>query len=789
MNHLINYLSRGWAVIPIPPHSKKAMLDNWQNLRISESDIPEYFQNNSNVGVLLGSPSQGLVDVDLDTKAAVKIAKFFLPDTLAFGHGEGIKKVSHKLYTCPGVETKQFPIRKELVPIDEREDDKESVMIVELRSTGRQTVFPPSIHPNGEEYKWVNNLEPVTLAPDDLKRRVSMLAAAVLLAWHWPSQGTRQEAAMALTGTLLKHSFTIEETKTFIEAVCTAAQDEEVGMRLAQVKNTSQKSDKEPITGIPKLKELMNPEAIDKALEWLGIGKEKEAFTFNPLEFFRKPSPNEKDEITWTIPGLIPRGYLTWLVGYPKTGKSWLSLKIACDVSLGGSILDGVSDLEQPLRVLYVLADTSKTQPMSRLRKTRWNYNPDNIQFLYQNELAKEGLDIDLATEKGRALLEKFIQASKAQLVFLDSLSSLTLNDLIKEENAKPIALYLNQLAEKHQIALVTLYHSRKPKKEQEGLTMSQHDISGSGVLMRFAGSSIGVELKVNEKTGEKKHLVHYLAGWVKEFSQFSFTLEDEYDDYDQEFTTMTIDKNPDGKNYKEVLWQTILNNFQGVEFTRADIESVVPFSTDDRYLRRLLSILEREKKLKVRGRNKGTIYSIWVKNISGNTPPMVGGNSLPDNHIYSFVKPNISGSTHYPINEKLPDKIPDNPNLNISGNNSNISGMSKWHIPDIISSTMPITNLSGNRLPHIPDKKLPDKIQPLILDNDPEDENLPPHFEQEEKPDIEPFNFEHNENELVLDDIEPFNFEQEEPKTPERPLKSEYVKCCDGITRKEFTI
>ena len=101
----------------------------------------------------------------------------------------------------------------------------------------------------------------------------------------------------------------------------------------------------------------------------------------------------------------------------------------------------------------------------------------------------------------------------------------------------------------------------------------------------------------------------------------------------------------------------------------------------------------------------------------------------------------------------------------------------------------MPITNLSGNRLPHIPDKKIPDKIQPLILDNDPEDENLPPHFEQEEKPDIEPFNFEHDENELVLDDIEPFNFEQEEPKTPERPLKSEYVKCCDGITRKEFTI
>ena len=138
---------------------------------------------------------------------------------------------------------------------------------------------------------------------------------------------------------------------------------------------------------------------------------------------------------------------------------------------------------------------------MTRLRKTRWNYDPENIQFLYKNELAKANLDIDLTTDKGETLLEKFIQSSKAHLVFLDSLSSLITIDLIKEGNAKSIALYLNHVAEKLNIALVVLYHSRKPKKEQEGLTMSQHDISGSGVLMRFAGSSIGVELKANEKT------------------------------------------------------------------------------------------------------------------------------------------------------------------------------------------------------------------------------------------------------------------------------------------------
>ena len=417
---------------------------------------------------------------------------------------------------------------------------------------------------------------------------------------------------------------------------------------------------------------------------------------FDPLEFFRNPNPNDKDEIAWTITGLIPKGYLTWLVGYPKTGKSWLSLKMACDSSLGGPVLDGVSNIELPLRVLYVLADTTRTQPMSRLRKTRWNYNPENFQFLYQNELVKAGLDIDLSTENGRALLEKFIQSSQAQLVFLDSLSSLTSSDLIKEENAKPIALYLNRLAEKLNIALVVLYHTRKPKKEQEGLSVSQHDISGSGVLMRFAGSSIGVELKVNDKTEEKKHLVHYLAGWVKEFPQFSFTLEDDFDDYDQEFTVMTIDKNPDGKNLKEIVWQAILNNLQGVEFTRVDVEKLLPLSPDERYLRKLLTILEKEKKIKSYGRTKNTFYSVLKKKDSV-YPHIMGRKTLPESSINSVVEPNDSGNDQGRIMANRAESMPESNTL------VNKSTYFNSALPRAESNglTKPKTNDSGNELPH----------------------------------------------------------------------------------------
>lgn len=37
------YIHRGWCVVPIPPGQKKPHIKNWPKLRISESEIPKYF--------------------------------------------------------------------------------------------------------------------------------------------------------------------------------------------------------------------------------------------------------------------------------------------------------------------------------------------------------------------------------------------------------------------------------------------------------------------------------------------------------------------------------------------------------------------------------------------------------------------------------------------------------------------------------------------------------------------------------------------------------------------------
>src|ERR1700722_4451935 len=91
------YVAEGWAVVPIAHRQKRPSLTDWQTLRISADDAPQYFNGaKQNIGVILGDPSHGLTDVDLDCEEAIRAAAYLLPRTRCFGRES--KRASHWLY-------------------------------------------------------------------------------------------------------------------------------------------------------------------------------------------------------------------------------------------------------------------------------------------------------------------------------------------------------------------------------------------------------------------------------------------------------------------------------------------------------------------------------------------------------------------------------------------------------------------------------------------------------------------------------------------------------------------
>ena len=163
------YLQDGWQVIPVPHRSKEPGIKGWPQLRIGENELSEYFNGQPmNIGLLTGKPSSWVVDVDLDHQRCIELADEHLPPTNAV-FGRPGKPRSHRLYRVTG-------------PVSSRRHKSKSAgMLVELRSTGLQTIIPPSTHECGEPIRWTSeDLEPAEVDPGILEKAVRTLADVVL---------------------------------------------------------------------------------------------------------------------------------------------------------------------------------------------------------------------------------------------------------------------------------------------------------------------------------------------------------------------------------------------------------------------------------------------------------------------------------------------------------------------------------------------------------------------------------------------------------------------------------
>lgn len=165
----LDYLARGWSVIPLCPPDHKGCTDEhkagctrhgkrplyqWQDYQQRlprEKEVRLWWARdpNANVGVCMG-PVSGLVGLDIDGPQGEVMLKelsdYDVPETLEFKTPGGGRRL---LYSVPpGL----------VVPVRSFEaGGKEALRVL---SRGSQTVMPPSVHPKGGEYEWVLECRP-----------------------------------------------------------------------------------------------------------------------------------------------------------------------------------------------------------------------------------------------------------------------------------------------------------------------------------------------------------------------------------------------------------------------------------------------------------------------------------------------------------------------------------------------------------------------------------------------------------------------------------------------------
>ena len=264
------YVRVGMEIIQLPPGAKNPNRKGWPEDSVRLEDIPRLFANLENIGAKLGEPSGGLVDVDLDREEARAAGRLLLPETRTFGR-QG-KTHGHAAYYVEGgiPPTRRFEVPDGFGGVVDGER-----VLVELRSTGCQTIVPPSDYPDGDRCVWGPG-RIARIRADGLVRAVEDTAVAASLVMRYPGAGSRHEYALCVAGYLLRGGLTPERVRRILEASARVAGDPEVDDRLKAVETTRQRlAAGGKVKGGQQLEKLV-PGVPGVMRGWLRLGEAEE---------------------------------------------------------------------------------------------------------------------------------------------------------------------------------------------------------------------------------------------------------------------------------------------------------------------------------------------------------------------------------------------------------------------------------------------------------------------------------------------------------------------------------
>lgn len=418
----------GYQPIPVRTGAKRPYGSGWTHTRWStEEEVTSAFQEAAeagaeDIGLLLGAPSSGLIDVDLDHPLALRLRDYFLPPS-AMETGRAGRPRSHRWYRVE--DDGKLPASRPYKMPD-------GSMCVELRSTGAQTVIPHSSHPSGERYRWEGEtwggeIGPAQVDGGVLAIQVALLSLAAVLVEKWPKRGSRHEAYLHLAGGLLRYGDTVHpywerNLPVLIGALADATHDDDGPQsRVAETMGTTIAKIREgtAVSGFPKLAEVIGEEHA-KAVR--RMAKEVESLSGFEPEVIRDlepttatlPDPEEEDaeqqdfehladhernpleervsswaavdlgpylsgQVTMPEPSILRRsdgkgllypGRVNMIYGKSESGKSWLSLA-AC-----------VQELTAGERVMYLDMEDEPTGTLARMQAL--GASDDDIKMLFR---------------------------------------------------------------------------------------------------------------------------------------------------------------------------------------------------------------------------------------------------------------------------------------------------------------------------------------------------------------------------------------------------------------------
>jgi hypothetical protein len=179
LSYAFTYLQKNLSVIPLVYGDKKPAIEwkEYQGRKATEDEVRRWFSRPHNIGIVCGSVSNNLIVIDFDSEEKFKefyekIDKLY-PD---------LRDVILGTWIVETGKGRHIYLRLSIDPDDFRNRMRTKVRLVEgvdIKGEGGYVVAPPSLHPSGKQYRFLNyggaNVPIAEISYDDFQRILSIL--------------------------------------------------------------------------------------------------------------------------------------------------------------------------------------------------------------------------------------------------------------------------------------------------------------------------------------------------------------------------------------------------------------------------------------------------------------------------------------------------------------------------------------------------------------------------------------------------------------------------------------
>jgi len=488
------YVRRGWSVLPISSVSKKPLLESWhefQTRKPTEQEINNWWSvyPSAGVGIITGKISNLVVlDVDPDKGADPNhIYKTYPTEIVARTGGGG----GHFYY--------QYPSGSTHIPnVVGKKDGRPTGY--DLRGDGGYVVAPPSLHPSGRRYKWLEQGKQPTKVPKDLLEWVipkhegngatpskePWLADAL----RGVGEGARDDTCARLAGYYLSKGIgadvVLETLKNWNQKNEPPLPEEDIEKVVYSVQRTRQRA---------------APTISDR-------GRDFEDSSSDPLRLVSLHQYMARygdTDVAWAVEGWLPDETIAMMVSPPGTYKTWILLDLALSIATGTNFLGTARVLRPGPVLIYQQEDFhgQMAQRIGTIMASRFDIGWDGVVEKGQVDLVlppnppvylHDNRELRFDNKDIMDILEARIAELRPVLVIVDPLyTAAPMDDYMAK--AIPHMMRLKRLRDKYQCSFIIAHHTGKRSDKEK---LQREDIWGSQFLNAFLET--GWQVRPKEK-------------------------------------------------------------------------------------------------------------------------------------------------------------------------------------------------------------------------------------------------------------------------------------------------